>query len=458
MAEGLIKPSHLATVPTFSAARVRDAVGALTGATKSRDACIVTFPTSLTSSNDDGEEEQLIPYRPTPHSITFDPQASYLLIGCLGGLGRSLAFRMVSLGARNLIFLSRSGVSPKISSFIAKLHSLGAHTTLVQGDVCNPTDIQRALAHCTPPLKGVVQAALSLHDAFLQDMPHAAFTATTQPRVRGTLNLHAALRALPPAKAPLDFVLLLSSWTATLGSPGQSNYTASSAFLDAFARHARVRFRMPVAALSLGQICDVGVVSERAEAQDFLAGMGLYGGAEEAFWGFCEGALRVAMGMSVEDGGDEVRHEHLLAGLDPAGLVRNEARWPLALMPWHGDPRFGALVQGVRRARASVEQGISSSGDDNDKRNSKYSGEDDANDSPLERIRARLARLLYVPREEIDISRPISAYGIDSMVAASLRNWVYEVFGKRVGMLRLLSPHMTVEGLAGDVCAVQDGA
>jgi hypothetical protein len=75
----------------------------------------------------------------------------------------------------------------------------------------------------------------------------------------GTLNLHRALQ-----DAPLDFFELWSSWTVLFGTATQSNYLASNAFLDAFARHRLCRGQ-PVTSLSLSQVLGIGIVSYMPE-------------------------------------------------------------------------------------------------------------------------------------------------------------------------------------------------
>lgn len=81
------------------------------------------------------------------------------------------------------------------------------------------------------------------------------FHSTLRSRVIGTLNLHEALK-----ESPLDFFQMWSSWTVMFGTATQSNYLASSAFMDAFARH-RQSEGLPATSLALSQILGIGIVS-----------------------------------------------------------------------------------------------------------------------------------------------------------------------------------------------------
>jgi NAD(P)-dependent dehydrogenase (short-subunit alcohol dehydrogenase family) len=86
-----------------------------------------------------------------------------LLVGGLGGLGRSVATWMVENGARNLIFLSRSARdSQENHSFLEELHSQDCQTQLVAGSVSNMSDVQRAINLATKPLAGVIQMSMVL--------------------------------------------------------------------------------------------------------------------------------------------------------------------------------------------------------------------------------------------------------------------------------------------------------
>lgn len=208
---------------------------------------------------------------------------------------------------------------------------------------------------------------------------------------------------------------------------------ASNSFLDAFAQCSQ-RLRSPVVSLALGQILDVGIVSETPEYQTNLFQMGLHGNNEAEFLGFCETALLKA----AEDNG------YLLAGVDPTNLLQKDAAYPVEDMTWARDARFSGVLQAVQQLRLdkgpSGETSVAGEGDD------------DHDSEPLvSRIHKRVARLLYVPADDVQVSRSINAYGIDSMVAAQLRNWLFAKFNANVSLLSLLSPAMTIERLATEI-------
>lgn len=96
---------------------------------------------------------------------TFSKSATYLLVGCLGGIGRSLTAWMMKLGARRFTFLSRSGSDSKSAArLIADIEADGAIVTVVRGDATSRSDVVRAVEAVPPqhPIRGVVHAAMVL--------------------------------------------------------------------------------------------------------------------------------------------------------------------------------------------------------------------------------------------------------------------------------------------------------
>lgn len=93
---------------------------------------------------------------PTP--IHFHSNASYLLVGGLGGLGRLIATWMVDNGARNIIFLSRSAKEgPENTPFFDELRLKGCEVSAFAGSVTTLADVEAAVKQATKPLAGVIQ-------------------------------------------------------------------------------------------------------------------------------------------------------------------------------------------------------------------------------------------------------------------------------------------------------------
>jgi hypothetical protein len=95
--------------------------------------------------------------------LSLNPNASYLLVGGLGGLGRAVSNWMVENGARHLTYLSRSaGKTQADQAFFKELEIQGCHAIAVAGSATNVKDVQRAATASTQPISGVIQMSMVL--------------------------------------------------------------------------------------------------------------------------------------------------------------------------------------------------------------------------------------------------------------------------------------------------------
>lgn len=105
--------------------------------------------------------------------------ASYLLVGGMGGIGLSVAHWMVSHGAKNMILLSRSASSNhNTGPVVEELRAAGCRVKPINCDVSNAADLAVALRACEedglPPVRGVIQAAMVLQVSQISRSPHPA--------------------------------------------------------------------------------------------------------------------------------------------------------------------------------------------------------------------------------------------------------------------------------------------
>jgi hypothetical protein len=112
------------------------------------------------------DDASLLPVRPSKYTSTFSSEKSYILVGCLGGLGRSLSKWMISRGARKFVYLGRSGIDKAPArQLIQDLERIGAECKVVRGDVCSKSAVEEVIhqAEVKGPIGGVVQAAMGLN-------------------------------------------------------------------------------------------------------------------------------------------------------------------------------------------------------------------------------------------------------------------------------------------------------
>jgi acyl transferase domain-containing protein/NADPH:quinone reductase-like Zn-dependent oxidoreductase len=110
--------------------------------------------------------QEMVPVLPRTPTAKFSSEASYLIVGGLGGIGRSIAHWMMARGAKNLIFMSRSAGNGKNSAFLDEIRQAGSIVQAVSCNVSDQADVSRALRSCEemglPPIRGVIQAAMVL--------------------------------------------------------------------------------------------------------------------------------------------------------------------------------------------------------------------------------------------------------------------------------------------------------
>ena len=103
---------------------------------------------------------------PRGTSLKLDPSASYLVVGGMGGIGRSITQWLVQRGAMHLIILSRSAATqPKSQSFLNELQNTGCQVIIRNCDIADKDDLARVMEECErvmPPVRGVIQAAMVL--------------------------------------------------------------------------------------------------------------------------------------------------------------------------------------------------------------------------------------------------------------------------------------------------------
>jgi non-ribosomal peptide synthase protein (TIGR01720 family) len=189
---------------------------------------------------------------PARRPLRLRERGVYLITGGLGGVGLELAEYLASTLQAKLALIGRSSfptraswpewlaghdernaVSQKIGRLMA-LEKAGAELLILSADVTSQPQLEAAVAETTRKfgeINGVIHAAGITPSSLIQRKTREMAAMVLAPKVAGTLTLHAIFQ-----HAGLDFFLLCSSLRALIGGPGNIDYCAANAFLDAFAR------------------------------------------------------------------------------------------------------------------------------------------------------------------------------------------------------------------------------
>jgi NAD(P)-dependent dehydrogenase (short-subunit alcohol dehydrogenase family) len=350
------------------------------------------------------------------HEPLFRANVSYLLVGGLGGIGREVALWMAQNGAQSLIFINRSGMlnTPSVN-VIKELRKQGVQVAIKACDISNEADLERVLhnlANCTPPIRGLIQAAMVLKDVHIENMELEDYHDVMGPKYHGTWNLH---RNLP---TDLDFFLMLSSISGIIGNATQAAYAAGCTFMDSFAAY-RKGLGLSAVSIDLGVITDVGYLAENKDLAEKMKQQGFHGTNRATLLSLIHVAIsqpRCGITQMVTGLG-QWREGGSLGDLDAPLFSHFRHKFQN-----HGASfAIGNSVEALK-AELSATKTI-----------------EHASTVICEAIGRKLASHLSIPVENIDPSSPVSEYGVDSHVAVKLRNWISRSMSCTIPILEILA-------------------
>lgn len=208
---------------------------------------------------------------PFPTKLSAD--ATYVVTGGAGALGRVVATYLAERGARHITLLGRTPVPPRSRwaeltdgdphfetvTALRMIERLGAHIETASVDVTVADDVTSWLADHRSrggrPVRGIVHAAGAVSDQLLITMREEDYAKVTAPKITGARVLHHAFEG-----HDLDFFVMFGSAGSTIAAPGQGNYAAANAFLDAYAYQLRGQ-GLPALTIGWGP-WSVGMVEE----------------------------------------------------------------------------------------------------------------------------------------------------------------------------------------------------
>ncbi|RKT54478.1 type I polyketide synthase [Saccharothrix australiensis] len=360
--------------------------------------------------------------------VVFDPDGTVLITGATGVLGGLVARHLVTAhGVRGLLLVSR-GAADELAE---ELRGLGAAVAVAACDAADPDALRAAVAGLPPdrPLRGVIHAAGVLDDGVIGSLTPERVDRVLRPKVDAVLALDEVTR-----DHALTAFVVFSSAAGTFGGPGQGNYAAANAFVEAVTARRRAA-GLPGVALGWGlwarrsaMTGDLAEVDLRRMARSGLVplasdeGLALFDRA-------CAANLPVALPVRVDFA---ALREQASAGLLPPllrGLVRAPSRRAAAA---RHDPaeyaRSLAAMSGPDRAAAL-----------------------------LDLVRGQAGAVLGHDPDAIAPDQPFLELGFDSLTSLELRNRLVAATGSALPAT-LLFDHPTPERVMAVLAEAVAGA
>ncbi|KAI1178918.1 PKSKA1 [Nemania sp. FL0916] len=369
-----------------------------------------------------------VPVRRAPKILALRSDACYLIVGGLRGLCGSLAIYLAKSGAKQLAVVSRSGHNDEKSrSIIKQINAVGSHIDLLTADITCAGEVEAAFRMSSAPIAGIIQGAMVLRDRPFDLMTSLEYNEAVAPKIQGSWNLH---NAAIKFNYSLEFFTMLSSISGVAGTRGQANYSAANVFMDSFASY-RQHQDLPACSVNLGVIEDAGFVANNDGFKEKHFD-------SHVFFGINDSLLRKIVYLSILQQTEikplsKTAESQMITGI----IVPQPADSILAR-----DARFSALFTPTNSALPGGRDGNSS-------RDSEVqallvllrskSADDAARLFAMINVMSNYLMRMLRLSEPMDPERPLAVYGIDSLSAVEIRNWVRSELGALVTTLDIMN-------------------
>ncbi|WP_405835440.1 type I polyketide synthase [Streptomyces sp. NBC_01518] len=333
-----------------------------------------------------------------------DPDGTVLVTGGTGMLGGLVARHLATdHGVRHLLLASRSGPDADgAAALCEELTALGVTVVVAACDTADRDAVEALLAAVPDahPLTAVVHTAGVLDDGVVTALTPDRVDTVLRPKLDAALHLHELTR-----DADLAAFVLFSSAAGVLGNPGQANYAAANASLDALALHRR-RSGLPGVSLAWGYWSDASGMTRHLGAADLhrTRRLGMVG-------------LSAAEGMALLDtalrSGDEIPAALVAARFDLPAL-RASARAGTPVLP---------LLRGLAPTPRPTAGAVQAAGTGSLRQRLDRLGTRERTEALVDLVRRSAAQVLgHSGPDAIRADRAFKDTGFDSLTAVELRN------------------------------------
>ncbi|KAK4451281.1 hypothetical protein QBC34DRAFT_348299 [Podospora aff. communis PSN243] len=377
---------------------------------------------------DDSTTVQAVP--PTPQPVQLKKEGTYIIAGGLGDIGRMLVTHVALRGAGHIVTLSRTMRlnDEERAEWEARVQRFGARFHMVQCDIADYQSIQGVIEYCRehdlPPVRGVFHAAMVLQDRPFVTMTQPEWTSVLAPKVSGTRNLDKAF-----STPHLDFFINFASLAATLGNPGQANYSAANAFQDYFAvHHARTYPNTRYVSVDLPVVeSTTAVVASMADNRSRFVSKGSILFHVEDFLQLMDYAMDTSIRL-----GQPFLHAVMGFDRESMELSSDDYIWAATFRTMPRASNTWSIVQAGDNKPNGSKQNIET-------QLLNAPSLETAVDLITQTTISKFVAFLNLELDEVSPHAPLSSFSLDSLVSIELKNWIVRTFKLNLHVSELTS-------------------
>lgn len=277
-------------------------------------------------------------------------------------------------------------------------------------------------------------------------MSYTDYVSVIESKVQGAWNLHQATSA-----TKMDFFVAISSTAGVVGNRGQAAYAAANTFLDSFVQY-RISQGLPAVSLDLTAVADAGYLAEsgtgESDGADRAAEVARNLGAESTMY---EAEVLALLSAAIEGRTSSCNHQVVTGVRIPA----DRSMQPF----WTTDAKFKHLRQEAEIQIKQKEEEEGSSAANGGAASVSFNAmlktaqnTAEAEDVICKGLVHKIAALLMLEESDLDVTRTLSHYPLDSLVAIEIRNFLTREFEANLQVLELLSSG-SIQFLSKAVCS-----
>ncbi|XP_072566992.1 phenolphthiocerol/phthiocerol polyketide synthase subunit C-like [Paramormyrops kingsleyae] len=346
--------------------------------------------------------------------VRFLRKAVYIVSGGLSGLGFQTVKFLAKRGGGHIVILSRRKPTHEMQLEIdAVQDAYGAIVTCKQCDISIASEVTAVVQDISLkfplcPIKGVFHSAVVLHDGLIATLDKSDFFKVLRPKVNGVLNLHRATRDFR-----LDYFVCYSSVASGIGNAAQSNYAAANSFMDMFC-HYRRKLGLVAQTINWGPL-NLGLLLDKVHLQMLLEDKGLLVMDVSEVHNSLERCLLQNNAQQIVC---KFSFKNLFSNVLHLNSFMSVRFVPLMEKIFHEAKHLSPMDLNVTPPTTSEEY-----------------------------VKCLLCEIFNIEMEELGDDMTLAALGIDSMLAMTMQNRIYQERQIRVPLVVILDPNGTISSL-----------